>query len=558
MSTYLVAERCAASTHIVENQPPPLENYNLFTADPALVEAVQREGAGRAESQLSDFGRLCGSAERIEWGFQANANKPRLHTHDRYGHRVDLIEYHPAYHQLMSVAIENGIHALPWTQPGTGANVTRAALFYLQTQVEAGHLCPVTMTFACIPTLRKQPNLAQDWIASITGSQYDPRNIPHDRKNGLTIGMAMTEKQGGSDVRQNSTRAYPIDGGGPGEAYELLGHKFFVSAPMCDAFLVLAHAAQGISCFLVPRWRPDGSKNPLQINQLKDKMGNASNASSETDLRGAFGWLLGEEGRGIANILQMVALTRFDCLVGSAAGMRQAVSQVTHHCHYRKAFGAALEQQPLMQNVVADLALEAEAALALSMRLGRALDHAASDDAEAALVRLGTAVSKFWVCKRAPAHAYEAMECIGGSGLMETCIMPRLYREAPVNSIWEGSGNAQCLDVLRTMRKEPESVAVLLNEIEQAKGDNSVLDRYVDGLKRTLADQTEAEYRARAICESLALALQASLLVRAGNSSISDAFCAARLGEGSGHTFGMLPPGVDCNALIERARPQIG
>lgn len=557
MCHYPIAEKSAANTHVVENQPPYLQNYNMFSADTALAEAVKREGAVGAEATLGEFGRLCGSTERIHWGIQANANKPRLHTHDRYGNRIDEVEFHPAYHQLMSAAIVNGMHALPWTRPGEGGNVTRAALFYLQTQVEAGHLCPITMTFACIPTLKKQANLAEQWIPKITSRHYDPRNVPHTEKYGLTIGMAMTEKQGGSDVRKISTHAYPIGAVGPGEAYELLGHKFFVSAPMCDAFLMLAQAAGGISCFLVPRWRPDGSKNPIQINQLKDKMGNASNASCETDLRGAYGWLVGDEGRGIANILEMVALTRFDCMVGSSAGMRQAVSQVTHHCHYRSAFGAKLENQPMMQNVLADLALEAEAAMIMCMRSARALDNAGNNAGEALLIRIGTAVGKYWICKRTPAHAYEAMECIGGGALMENSLMPRLYREAPVNSIWEGSSNVQCLDVLRAMQKEPDSLEVFLAEIAAAKGQNKLLDRCLVKIQATFSHRSELEYQARSIVEKMALAMQAALLIQAGNSSVSDAFCAARLGEESGHVYGMLPKGIDCKALIDRARPII-
>ncbi len=555
MSHYPIADKVAANTHLVENQPPALENYNMFTADPALVEAVSREGGAWAESTLREFGDLCGSAERIHWGIQANANRPRLHTHDRYGNRIDEVEFHPSYHQLMSAAINNGLHALPWSRPGEGANVARAALFYLQSQVEAGHLCPITMTHACAPTLKKQADLAEQWLPRITRHHYDPRNVTYAEKDGLTIGMAMTEKQSGSDVRTNTTRAHPIDHRGPGQSYELLGHKFFVSAPMCDAFLMLAQTEGGLSCFLVPRWRPDGSKNPIQINQLKDKMGNVSNATCETDLRGAFGWLVGEEGRGVANILEMVALTRFDCAVGSAAGMRQAVSQITHLCHYRSAFGDQLENQPLMQNVLADLALEAEAAMVLCMRIARALDEAANSDTEARLVRIATAIAKYWVCKRTPTHAYEAMECIGGSGLMENTLMPRLYREAPVNAIWEGSGNVQCLDMLRTLQKNPDSLEILLDLITDAKGQNNALDNYLKKLRQAFADPSNQEYRARSLLEKLALALQASLLIQAGNSTVSDAFCAARLGDGSGHVYGMLPKGINCKALIDRARP---
>jgi len=367
----------------------------------------------------------------------------------------------------------------------------------------------------------------------------------------------MTEKQGGSDVRANSTRAYPLSQPGPGQAYELVGHKYFVSAPMSDGFLALAKTDAGISCFLVPRWRPDGTKNPIQINQLKDKMGNASNASCETELRGAYGWLIGDEGRGIANILEMVAMTRFDCMLGSASGMRHAVAQVTHHCQHRSAFGAKLIDQPLMQNVLADMTLESEAATALSFRIARALDQSDNDPAEQLLVRIGTPVGKYWICKRVPDLTYEAMECIGGSGVMETSIMPRLYREAPVNSIWEGSGNVQCLDLLRAINKSPESLDVLLSEISLAKGENRLLDNAISQLNKTFGNRSDLEYQARSTVEQMALALQASLLIRTGNSLVSDAFCAARLSERSGHVYGMLPRGINCKALIERARPQV-
>jgi putative acyl-CoA dehydrogenase len=551
---YPVAAKIMAYTHTVENQPPLLENYNSYSQDLALVEAVHREGASWAQSRLDKFGATTGSREKIDWGIAANANKPTFCSHDQYGQRVDEVTFHPAYHQLMCDSKAQELHSLPWNETGPGANVTRAALYYLQAQVELGHLCPITMTHACIPTLRKQPDIAKQWQEKILNPHYDPRNIPHVEKQGLTIGMAMTEKQGGSDVRTNSTKAYPIGSAGPGEAYELVGHKYFVSAPMSDGFLMLAQTEGGISCFLVPRWRPDGSKNPLQLNQLKDKMGNVSNASSETELRGAYGWLIGEEGRGIANILEMVALTRFDCMMGSAGIMRQAVTQITHHCHYRSAFGKKLSDQPLMQNVLADLALESEAALALSMRIARAQDNAGSDTAEAMLVRLGTAVGKYWVCKRTPAHAYEAMECIGGSAVMENSMMPRLYREAPINTIWEGSGNVQCLDVLRAVRKEPESLQAILDEIGQAKGAHPLLDSAIKQLPDMFQDTDTMEYRARRITEKLALGLQASILVQNGNALISDSFIQARLGDGSGHVYGMLPTGIDCKAIIERAR----
>ena len=548
---------CYAETHAVENVPPVLENTNLFLQDAALCQAVALFGGAWGRDRLERFGAASGHAGRILLGFQANENPPVLKTHDRYGHRIDLVEYHPAYHELMTVAIENGLHALPWVDGRPGANVVRAALLYLQTQVEAGHGCPIVMTFACVPTLSKQPEIAQEWLPKITNGTYDPRNELHAVKDGLTVGMAMTEKQGGSDVRANSTRAYPLGAQGPGALYELVGHKFFVSAPMSDGFLMLAQSNKGLSCFLVPRWRPDGSKNPIQINQLKKKMGNASNASCETELRGALGWMIGEEGRGIANILEMVALTRFDCTVASAAGMRQAAAQALHHCHYRSAFGARLSEQPLMQNVLADLAIEAEAATWLGMRLARALDCSAEDEAEALLVRLGTAVGKYWNCKRVPGHAYEAMECIGGSGVMETTIMPRLYREAPVNAIWEGSGNVQCLDVLRAIRKNPACFDAFVAEIELTRGESDLLDDHLRRLKSASLEPEALVYQARSFVERMALAWQASLLIRSGNSVVSDAFCAARLGHSSGNLYGMLPSGVDCRTIMERARPRL-
>ncbi len=555
MSQYPKAEACAASTHLVENMPPLLENYNLFTADITLQEAVSREGAGWAVDDLTRYGRACGSAEWIRRGFEANRVKPVLETHDRYGNRIDEVIFHPAYHELMASSVAQGLAGSPWAEPKAGAHVARAAGSYLTVQVEAGHGCPITMTFAAVPTLRHQPEIADRWLPKVLAREYDPRNVPHTDKRAVTIGMAMTEKQGGSDVRRNTTRAYAVGRPGPGQAYELVGHKFFVSAPMCDAFLMLAQAEGGLSCFLVPRWREDGSKNPLQLIRLKDKMGNVSNASSETELRGAFGWLIGEEGRGVANILEMVAMTRFDCLVASAGALRGHMTQIIHHTSHRHAFGEYLDRQPLMQNVLADLELEAEAAAHLAFRVARALDRAAAGDAdEAAFARIATAVGKYWVCKRQPGHAYEAMECIGGSAVMENSIMPRLYREAPINTIWEGSGNVQCLDVLRAMRKDPHSLEVFLAEVGRARGSDPRFDRYLDALQGEFATLDDIEYRARAVVEKMALGLQASLLLRQAPDCVADAFCAARLGALSGHTYGLLPQGVACAAIIDRGR----
>jgi len=547
-----------AETHKVENQPRPLQDYNLYLEDAALREAVAREGAAWAEGELSEFGALAGSPEWIELGFQANENRPVLYTHDRYGHRIDEVRFHPAYHRLMQLSITHGLHASHWEHPGAGAHAARAAKFYIQNQVEAGHCCPITMTSAVIPALRQQPDISVQWEPKILARHYDYRNVPTAQKAGVTFGMAMTEKQGGSDVRANTTRAYPLESGGPARAYELVGHKYFVSAPMSDVFLILAQASAGLSCFLLPRWRPDGSKNAFQIQRLKIKMGNVSNATAETELRGAYAEMIGEEGRGVATILKMVSMTRFDCMIGSSGGMRQAVAQATHHCAQRAAFGKKLSEQPLMKNVLADLAIESEAALTLSMRIAGALDRSGQSETEKLLVRIGTAIGKYWICKRTPAHAYEAMECIGGSGVMEDCIMPRLFRESPVNAIWEGSGNVQCLDILRSMSKDPDSVDAFMSEVKKAVGIDRRLDQYIVELDRELADFADIEYRARTVVEKMALALQASLLIRQGDPAVADAFCASRLsGRNSGLAFGNLPRGINCDAIIRRATPGI-
>ena len=544
-----------ADTHDVVNVCRELVDYNLYTQDAALVEAVRREGASWAHDDLTSFGALTGCADYLELGVLANRNAPELDTHDRFGNRVDLVKFHPAYHALMKTSIENGLHSSPWTHPGPGAHVARAARTYMHTQVEAGHGCPITMTFAAVPTLRTTPGLAKLWEPKITARVYDPRNVPDVGKQGLTIGMAMTEKQGGSDVRANTTRAHPIGADGPGEAYELVGHKYFVSAPMCDAFLVLAQVPRGLSCFLMPRWRPDGTKNPMQVLRLKRKMGNVSNASSETELRGALAWMVGEPGHGVRTIIEMVAMTRFDCMIGSTAGQRAAVSQALHHCSIRSAFGKVLNQQPLMKNVLADLVLENEGSLALTMRIARAMDNRAEPHADL-LARLCTAVGKYWICKRTPNHAYEAMECIGGSGVMEDSPFPRLFRESPVNAIWEGSGNVQCLDVLRAMRKTPEVVDALFHEVAKAKGANASLDRWIDALWKDLGESADMEYRARSVVDRMALALQAALLVQHAPGSIADAFCGSRLADGGHRNYGTLPRGVDCAAIIERATPR--
>lgn len=541
-----------AATHEVFNVSSELAGYNLFATDRALAEAVAREGAAWATQDLAVFGELIGTPEHIELGALANRNPPELDTHDRFGHRVDLVRFHPAYHALMQTSIEHGLHASPWTDPREGAHVARAARFYMHSQVEAGHGCPITMTFASIPSLRTTPQLAQWWEPRITSRRYDPRNLPHGQKSGLTIGMAMTEKQGGSDVRANTTQATPIGAEGPGEAYELVGHKYFVSAPMCDAFLVLAQTPAGLSCFLLPRWQPDGTKNPLQVLRLKRKMGNVSNASSETELRGALAWMVGEPGRGVRTIIEMVSMTRFDCMIGSSAGQRAAVAQALHHCSMRSAFGKKLNQQPLMRNVLADLVLESEGSLALTMRLARAMDHR-DDPHEDMLVRLCTAVGKYWICKRTPQHAYEAMECMGGSGVMEDSPFPRLFRESPVNAIWEGSGNVQCLDVLRAMQKTPEVVQAFFAELQRARGGNAHLDRWVTSLQSEFGNLNDLEYRARGVVDRMALALQAALLVQHAPAAVADGFCSGRLGAAGAGNYGNLPTGVDCGGIIGRA-----
>ena len=547
--------RWLAETHEVFNVGSELADVDLYRSDHALVDAVRREGAGWADAELAAFGRMAGAADYLELGVLANRCPPELDTHDRFGRRVDLVRYHPAYHALMRSAIGHGLHASPWTQPRGGAHVARAAALYMQSQVDAGHICPVTMTFAAVPALRSTPALAAQWEPRITAPSYDPRNVPAHDKAGLTVGMAMTEKQGGSDVRANTTRAYPLGAArGAGAPYELVGHKYFVSAPMCDAFLVLAQAPAGLSFFLLPRWRPDGSRNPLQLLRLKRKMGNVSNASSETELRGALAWMVGDEGRGVRTIIEMVAMTRFDCMVASAAAQRAAVAQAVHHCAVRQAFGRTLLEQPAMRNVLADLTLEHEGALALSMRVARALD-ARGDAHEDALVRLLTPVGKYWVCKRTPQHAAEAMECIGGSGVMDDGPLARLYREAPVNAIWEGSGNVQCLDVLRAMQRAPDVVDALFEELGAARGADRRLDRWVDALRADLSDPAELEFRARGLVDRIALAVQGALLLRSAPTAVADAFCASRLDGVGARQFGTLPCGVDAAAIVARAAP---
>ncbi|MBF7730931.1 acyl-CoA dehydrogenase family protein [Pseudomonas sp. N040] len=543
-----------AETHEVLNQVPSLDGANLYRLDLPLQEWARRFGGGWAEDQLSVYGGLAGGT-LMAAGFLANENKPVFKSHDRYGNRIDLVEFHPAYHQLMHTAIEHGIPSLPWTDPRPGAQVARAALNYLHNQAEAGNACPLTMTYASVATLRLQPDLAEIWLPKVLSGIYDPSNLPLEQKSGATIGMAMTEKQGGTDVRANTTRAHAVGSAGPGQPYELVGHKWFCSAPMCDAFLTLAYTARGLSCFLLPRHRPDGTRNQFYVQRLKNKLGNWANASSEVEYRGALAWLVGEEGRGVATIIEMVALTRFDCMIGSSSLMRQALTQASHHCAHRQVGGRVLAEQPLMQNVLADLALESEAALALTMRMGRALDNP-HDAQEDKFARLVTAIGKYWICKRAPAMIAEASECMGGAGYVEETIMPRLYREAPVNSIWEGSGNVQCLDVLRALSKEPGVLDALFVELGDGHGD-ARLKAQINKLKAGFADTADIQYRARQLTEDVALALQAKLLLEAGNSTVSDAFLASRLGGEGGRVYGTLPRGVDAAALLARSTPHL-
>ncbi|UOZ04385.1 acyl-CoA dehydrogenase family protein [Amycolatopsis sp. WQ 127309] len=535
------------ATHDVVNQVPPLSGHDV-AADPALLDGLERAGAGWAAAEVHELGRLAGSELAQDWGRLVNEHEPVLRTHDRYGHRIDEVEFHPHWHDLMTVAVEHGLHGTPWRDPREGAHAARAAKFFVWGQVEAGHSCPISMTYAAIPALRANPELAARYEPLLAATEYDFGLREPTSKRGLIAGMSMTEKQGGSDVRANTTTATPSADG----SYTLVGHKWFTSAPMSDMFLTLAQAPGGLSCFLLPRVLPDGSLNPIRLQRLKDKLGNRSNASSEIEYDHAVGWLVGEEGRGVRTIIEMVNNTRLDCALGSASGMRLGAVRAVHHATHRHAFGKALVDQPLMANVLADLVLESEAATTVAMRLAAAGDRP-GDPREQAFRRLGLAVSKYWVCKRAPAHAAEALECFGGNGYVEESGMPRLYREAPLMSIWEGSGNVAALDALRAMGRQPESVAAFFEEVELAAGGDARLDDAVDRVRKELTDLDGIEYRARRLVESLALVLQGSLLVRHGDPAVADAFCASRFGGDWGIAFGTLPAGVDTGAIIERA-----
>ncbi|MBB5937812.1 isovaleryl-CoA dehydrogenase [Streptomyces zagrosensis] len=539
-------------THEVVNQAPPLTNFSTADDD-ALLEAVRREGGAWGELEVREVGARAGSAEVQEWARLAEENHPVLRTHDRYGHRVDEVEFHPAWHHLMAEAIATGQHAAAWAEPRPGAHLVRAAKFYAWAQAEAGHGCPISMTYAAIPALRASPELSDMYGPLLASSVYDFGLRPPLGKRGLIAGMSMTEKQGGSDVRANTTTATPAGDG----SYVITGHKWFTSAPMSDVFLTLAQAPEGLTCFLLPRVLPDGSRNALRLQRLKDKLGNRSNASAEIEYEQAVGWAVGEVGRGVRTIVEMVNVTRLDCVIGSAAGMRAGLRQALHHTAHRRAFGADLIDQPLMRHVLADLAVESEAATALALRLAAALDRSEAGDAhEAALRRLGLAASKYWVCKRGSTHVAEALECLGGNGYVEESGMPRLYREAPLLSIWEGSGNVAALDVLRALAKAPDAADALLAEADAAAGADARLDAAVARVRKLLgelADPVRAQLLARRLAEQLTLVLQGSLLVRHSHPAVADAFCASRLGGDWGHAFGTLPPGTDTQAIIERA-----
>jgi putative acyl-CoA dehydrogenase len=534
-------------THLVENQPPALTGYDL-ACDPALLEGLQAFGAGWALERVHTLGRQLGTDEVQEQARQANRFPPELRSFDRWGRRIDEVEFHPAYHALMKTAAEAGVHSLGWTAGRPGAQVARTALAYLMNQAEAGVCCPMAMTAAIVPALRRAPELAAEWEPRFTAEAYDPRMVPAAEKRGATAGMAMTEKQGGSDVRANTTRAVALDAAR--NEFSLTGHKWFCSAPMSDAFLTLAQTEAGLTCFFVPRWTPDGRRNPFLLQRLKDKLGNRSNASSELEYDRTWARRIGEEGRGVATIVEMVQQTRLDCVLGSAGLIRQASVQAIHHARHRSAFQKRLVDQPLMAAVLADLALEAEAATWLSLRLADAI----SDKTQRSFARAATAIGKFWVCKRAPHAVYEAMECLGGAGYVEESPLPRLYREAPVNSIWEGSGNVIALDVLRAFGREPETREAIRTELAAAGGADRRFDAAFERALPSLEQGFTAEQDARRLVEQLALLLQASILLRHAPGIVAEAFVASRL-DRTGLTFGATMAGIETRKLVQRALP---
>ena len=538
-------------THEVENMPPYMGNQDLWKNDKNLREAVNREGAGWAEKNLSAFGHLMGCTEMFDHAEKANKNPPELKAFDQYGNRINYVDYHPSYHHLLGVAIKNEIPSFAWNHKKEGSQVAHMALTYMFNQVEGGVMCPMAMTYSVIPALKHNPDLEAQWLPKVLSNQYDDRDIPIDQKLGGTIGMFMTEKQGGSDVRANSTRAKPVSSSvGNGSEYLLTGHKYFCSAPMCDAFLVLANTNVGLSCFLVPRWKPNGERNSFFIQRLKDKLGNRSNASSEIELDNTLGTMIGEEGKGIKTILDMVIGNRIYCAVSSASLMRQAIVQVLHHVSHRSAFQKRLIDQPLMRNVVADMVLECEAALNLSLRVARAVDNQNSNEDERSFARISTAISKYWVTKRAPYLVFEALECHGGPGYIEESVMPRLYREAPLNSIWEGSGNVMCLDVLRALQRDKNALPALFKELDLAKGVNRNFDVSLANLKSKLESSRGIETEARLITEKMACLIQASIFIRSGQEEKISAFCYSRLGSIWSGAFGTLSEDTNFDEII--------
>jgi putative acyl-CoA dehydrogenase len=557
------------ATHDVLNQIPPLAGHDV-AADPALLAGLHREGGSWAEAEVHQLGMLAGSAATQEHARLANVNKPVLRTHDAQGHRIDEVEFHPSWHHLMTIAVGHGLHAAPWADARPGAHVARAAKFIVWAQAEAGHGCPISMTYAAVPALRHAPDLAARYEPLLASRIYDPGLRVPDGKAGLLAGMAMTEKQGGSDVRANTTRAVPLADG----SYLLTGHKWFCSAPMCDMFLVLAQAPAGLSCFLLPRVLPDGSRNAMYVQRLKDKLGNTSNASSEVEYDGAVAWPVGEPGRGVATIINMVSATRLDCVLGSAAAIRQACVTAANYTSQRRAFGAVLIDQPAMTSVIADLTLESEAATTLAIRLAGAADRSARGDAaEAALLRIALPAAKYWICKRTPLITAEALECLGGNGYVEDSGMPRLLRDAPLNSIWEGSGNVTALDVLRALARSPDAADSLLAEIDLAASGDPRVSAAADGLRAQLKDAiaagSAAQPQARRLAGQITVTLQAALLARFAPAAVAAAFCSSRLATGrSGPAaaglagpaapFGSLPDGLDLPAILDRSSVAAG
>ena len=524
------------ATHTVFNQPPPLEDLNLYTADPVLAEFVEREGGSIHDQLLRGYGRNIGSSRAYKWGRDANRYPPELHTHDRFGNRIDQVEFHPAWHALMELSISHRVHSLPWVS-AEGGFVARAAMMAMMAGVEAGHGCPISMTASVVPALRNAPELSKEWEPRLTSSVYDPRFVPAAEKDGALMGMGMTEKQGGSDVRANTTRATPE----VGDWYRITGHKWFTSAPMCDAFLILAQAPKGLTCFFLPRILDDGTVNSFMIQRLKDKLGNHSNASSEVEFDGALALLVGEEGRGVPTIIEMVNGTRLDCVSGSTGLMRQAVMQAGHHVAHRSAFGSLLIDKPAMQMVLADLEVEVQAATVLMTRLAGAFDRAEGDVTEALVKRILTPVAKYWVTKRCTPVVMEAMECLGGAGYVEESIMPRIFRESPLNAIWEGSGNVVALDVVRVMAKEPKAIEALRQELEGSRRTDRRFDAYLDGTWQLVERPENVEAQARRIAERLAIATQAALLMERADGAVAEIFLASRVAGDHGGMFGTQP-----------------